>query len=154
MPKYKAEPKPVRMTEGVTPRHSERTGRGPLRMFRKAWVRVETWDCCTRVFSKSAGCRRKALAAPDPRPATRWKAALNSVSDRQVKWSAQSSYRSLLSASELHLTWPLRFIDVTHAFCVDGEQSDLLDGLIEGNAGTAQSSKRMSSRSNEEHGPT
>jgi len=105
MPKYSADPQPVLMTEGVTPRHSERTGFGPLRISRNARVSVDACDCCTRVFRRSAGWSRKALTAPDPRPATMWKAAgwcqylrVCIVRGSDVK------YLSSLSSSEGHRT--------------------------------------------------
>ena len=80
MPKYSAEPKPVRMTEGVVPRHSWRTGWGVFRTSRRAWLRVAALVCCTRVLRRSAGWRRKAETTPDPRPAAKWKTDGCSVS--------------------------------------------------------------------------
>jgi hypothetical protein len=49
-------------------------GFGVLRTSRKAWLREEALVCCTRVFRRSAGWRRKALKTPEPRPAAKWKA--------------------------------------------------------------------------------
>lgn len=69
MPKYSAEPAPVRMTDGVVPRHSDWIGFGPLRIFFKATVRELAPDCWTRVFKRSAGWRRKAVVTPEDNPA-------------------------------------------------------------------------------------
>lgn len=55
IPKYKAEPAPVRITDGVVPRHSDRMGFGPLRIFFNATVRELAPDCWTRVLRRSAG---------------------------------------------------------------------------------------------------
>jgi hypothetical protein len=79
MPKYNALPNPVRITLGVVPRQSWRTGFGERRTSRKAWVRDVAFDCWTRVFRRSAGWRRKALTTPDPRPAAKWKAVVDVV---------------------------------------------------------------------------
>jgi hypothetical protein len=75
MPKYRAEPAPVRMTEGVVPRHSDRIGEGPARIFLSATESDALEDCWTRVLRRSAGWRRKALVTPEPRPAAKWNAA-------------------------------------------------------------------------------
>jgi hypothetical protein len=45
MPKYKAEPAPVRMTEGVVPRHNDRIGEGPASMFLSARESDALEDC-------------------------------------------------------------------------------------------------------------
>jgi hypothetical protein len=63
------------MTEGVVPRQRARTGLGPLRIWRRTWVMVveRSEDCWTRVLSRSAGWRRKAVVQPEARPARTWK---------------------------------------------------------------------------------
>jgi len=62
------------MTEGVVPRHSDCIGEGPASMFLSATDSDELEDCWTRVLRRSAGCRRKALVTPEPRPAAKWNA--------------------------------------------------------------------------------
>lgn len=74
MPKYSALPAPVRITDGVVPRHNERIGLGPFRISRRARDKDEVWDCWTRVFKRSAGWRRKAVETPEERPARKWNA--------------------------------------------------------------------------------
>jgi hypothetical protein len=63
------------MTEGVVPRHSDRIGEGPARIFLSATESDALEDCWTRVLRRSAGWRRKALVTPEPRPAAKWNAA-------------------------------------------------------------------------------
>ena len=71
----------MRITEGVVPRQSWRTGLGPSRIWRRTWVIVveREPDCWTRVLSRSAGWRRKAVVQPEPRPARKWKAVVRRV---------------------------------------------------------------------------
>jgi hypothetical protein len=70
--KYSADPKPVRSADGRVPRHSEVKGCGPERMERRTGSKEEDRDCWTRVFKRSAGCRRTALEMPEARPARKW----------------------------------------------------------------------------------
>lgn len=72
--KYRAEPRPVRMTDGRVPRQSWRRGVGPEVMEWKVWRREVDGDCCTRVLRRSAGWRREAERMPMVRPARKWNA--------------------------------------------------------------------------------
>lgn len=71
--KYRAEPKPVRIAEGVVPRQRLGTGCGEANIERMTGKSEDDRDCCTRVFSKSAGCRRIDVQSPEASPATKWK---------------------------------------------------------------------------------
>ncbi len=73
--KYRADPKPVRITDGSVPRHSCVSALfGPLTMSPKVCIRDMEPDCCwTRVLSRSAGWRSKAEKTPVPRPAAKWR---------------------------------------------------------------------------------
>lgn len=71
--KYKAEPKPVRIAEGVVPRHRFAIGFGEASIERRMGKSEDDRDCCTRVLSRSAGCRRIDVVSPEASPATKWK---------------------------------------------------------------------------------
>jgi hypothetical protein len=55
-------------------------GEGPARMLLRATESDALEDCWTRVLRRSAGCRRKALVTPEPRPAAKW----NAIDKRSV----------------------------------------------------------------------
>lgn len=70
-----AEPKPVRRAEGTAPRQRAGSRRGAARISARAAVSECGPDCCcTRVLSRSIGCRSTAESTPEPRPAAKWKA--------------------------------------------------------------------------------
>src|SRR2546429_8706527 len=69
--KYKAEPKPVRMADGVAPRQRPARGFGEASMERTTAESEDDRDCCTRVLSKSAGCKRIEGQSPEVSPATK-----------------------------------------------------------------------------------
>lgn len=72
LPKYSAEPKPVRIAEGSVPRHSCLIGEGPEVRERSVAARVVPWACWMRVFKRSAGWRRMEVNVPLQRPAKKW----------------------------------------------------------------------------------
>ena len=53
--KYRADPTPVRITEGSVPRHSCLSVLGPLTISWKVLIRDAEPDCWTRVLRRSAG---------------------------------------------------------------------------------------------------
>lgn len=62
------------------PRHSERMGCGEERILRTVVARESVFlDCCTRVLSRSAGCRRIDDASPEARPAKKWEVVLDAI---------------------------------------------------------------------------
>ena len=69
--KYKAEPKPVRMAEGVAPRQRFAIGFGDASIERRMGKSEDDRDCCNRVLSKSAGCKRIEVQSPEASPATK-----------------------------------------------------------------------------------
>jgi hypothetical protein len=109
-PKYNAEPRPVRMVDGNVPRQSWRIGLGPSRIPLKACRREVDWFCCTRVLSRSAGCKRKALATPDPRPATKWKPC--GESDQLVALSVLAIHGTKYTPEEVFFFWSTPSLDI------------------------------------------
>lgn len=82
--KYKADPKPVRSAEGRVPRHNPRIGLEEERMVLSVGRRaVVWWDCCTRVFKRSAGWRRMEDVRPEQRPAAKWKVDFDAIRRRR-----------------------------------------------------------------------
>lgn len=67
-----AEPKPVRRAEGTVPRQNADSTFGDAAMSRTADAIECEPDCCTRVLSRSIGCRSTAPNTPAPRPAAKW----------------------------------------------------------------------------------
>ncbi|KAF3939406.1 hypothetical protein ABW19_dt0200124 [Dactylella cylindrospora] len=66
--KYIPLPTPVRIAEGVAPRHNVAIGEGEDRIVRMVVRRRESCDCCTRVLRRSAGWRITAETTPPARP--------------------------------------------------------------------------------------
>lgn len=66
--KYSPLPTPVRIAEGIEPRHSAAIGFGPERIVRIVGINLASCDCWTRVLSKSAGCKTIAETIPPASP--------------------------------------------------------------------------------------
>jgi hypothetical protein len=64
-----AEPHPVRRVLGRVPLQNCWMGLGPLAMDRMVASSVLDRDCCTRVLTRSAGCKRTAERTPELSPA-------------------------------------------------------------------------------------
>src|ERR1700678_466648 len=77
--KYIAEPNPVRRADGSVPRQKERMEFEDFDISRIDASSEPCPDCCNRVLRRSAGWRSTAESTPDPRPATKWKAAKVSI---------------------------------------------------------------------------
>jgi hypothetical protein len=67
----------VRRVLGRVPLQNCWRGLGPAAMERMVPSSVLERDCCTRVLTRSAGCRRTAERTPELRPAKKWTAATN-----------------------------------------------------------------------------
>jgi hypothetical protein len=87
--KYSADPNPVRSADGIVPRQRLRMGCGDARIPRMV-VESEAVcvDCCTRVFRRSAGCKRMEEVRPDARPARKWNVVFEAA--RREKGVCQS----------------------------------------------------------------
>jgi len=83
--KYRAEPTPVRITDGTVPRHSFFREFGPANISRNVKRREVEWDCCTRVLRRSMGWSKVAETQPVTRPAEKWNTEDKSASNVIIK---------------------------------------------------------------------